>query len=494
MMTKTLASAAFLAVFGTCPALAQNDAQKAALASIDPLFESFMAENNVPGVVYGVVADGKLIYVRALGVQDTVSKAPVTADSVFRIASMSKNFTALAALKLRDEGKLAFDTPAERYIPELGKLKYPTTDSPRILVRDLLSHSAGFVTDDPWGDRQLAMSESDFSQLVAAGVPFSRAPGMAYEYSNFGYALVGRLVTNVSGRNYADYIREAFFRPLGMNATTFDFASVPASRRAIGYRFEGGKWLEEPVLGPGAFGAMGGLLTSANDYARYVAWELAAWPPRDGAEDGILKRSSIRELARPQTFAITQPPAEPGGCARSLSYSLGMIPFSDCVLGFHLGHSGGLPGYGSNLILLPERGIGVFAFANRTYAPASRVTRVATEKLVKSEAFPVRAAAVSPGVQAMADVARRVYAAGNVLVDPKALAMNVLLDRSAELRNADLAALKSKLGACQNILSVRPANGMNAVVTFQCERGTLRAGVLLAPTTPPSLQRLEFAE
>src|SRR5262245_42736392 len=132
-------------------------------AALDSLFEKFMAENHVPGLVYGVVADGKLTHLHAYGVQDTSSKTPVTADTVFRIASMSKNFAALAALKLRDEGKLAFDAPAERYIPELAKLRYPTTDSPKITVRDLLSHGAGFVTDDPWCDRQLAMSEKDFA-------------------------------------------------------------------------------------------------------------------------------------------------------------------------------------------------------------------------------------------------------------------------------------------------------------------------------------------
>src|SRR6185295_12494000 len=135
-----------------------------------------------------------------------------------------------------------------------------------------------------------------------AGVPFSRAPGAAYEYSNLGYALLGRLVTNVSGRSYANYIEDAFLKPLRMISTGYDFGRAPAGRRATGYRWEGGEWIEEPVLGPGVFGAMGGLVTTANDYARYMAWLLAAWPPRDGPEDGILKRASVRELSRAQTF------------------------------------------------------------------------------------------------------------------------------------------------------------------------------------------------
>ena len=80
---------------------------------------------------------------------------------MFRIASMTKSFTAMAILKLRDEGKLSLDDPAERYVPELKALKYPTTDSPRITIRHLLSHAEGFPEDNPWGDQQLAATEDD---------------------------------------------------------------------------------------------------------------------------------------------------------------------------------------------------------------------------------------------------------------------------------------------------------------------------------------------
>ncbi len=140
---------------------------------------------------------------------------------------MTKQFTALATLRLRDAGRVSLDAPAEKYIPEMRKWHYPTSDSPKITVRDLLSHAAGFVTDDPWGDRQLAMTEADFTRFVAAGVPFSRAPGMAYEYSNFGFALVGRLVTNTARTNYSEYITDKFFKPLGMQHTVWDIGSCP---------------------------------------------------------------------------------------------------------------------------------------------------------------------------------------------------------------------------------------------------------------------------
>jgi D-alanyl-D-alanine-carboxypeptidase/D-alanyl-D-alanine-endopeptidase len=477
------------------PAVAQTDEQKAALTTLDPLFVTLMRENQIPGLVYGVVVDGKLVHVHAFGVQDTKTKTPVTPESVFRIASMSKNFTALAVLKLRDEGKLSLDAPAERYIPEVARFRYPTSDSPKITVRDLLTHSAGLVNDDPWGDRQLNMTEADFSSLLAAGVLFSRAPGAAYEYSNLGYALLGRLVTNVSGRSYANYINDSFLKPLRMTSTGYDFGRSPADRRATGYRWEGGEWIEEPVLGPGVFGAMGGLVTTANDYARYMAWVLAAWPPRDGKEDGILKRASVRELSRAQTFATAIPQPEPIGCPRVVSYSMGIIPSSDCVLGVYLNHSGGLPGYGSNILLLPERGVGIFAFANLTYAPAAATVRAAAAQLVRSGAFPLRSTPVaSQQLQAMAVVVQRIYAAGDVLAAREALAMNVLLDRGVVQRNAQIASLKQTLGTCSAAAPIRSDSAMSATITFPCERGTLRVRVVLAPAAPPSLQTLEFIQ
>lgn len=425
--------------------------------------------------------------------QDVASGTPVTGDTVFRIASMSKNFTALAVLKLRDAGKLSLDEPAEKYLPELKELRYPTTDSPKVTVRDLLTHTEGFVTDDPWGDRQLAMDEQAFTRLVREGFSFARAPGMAHEYSNTGYALLGRIVSRVSGRYYPDYIADSFLKPLGMPATGFDYTRVPQERRAIGYRWEDGAWREEPVLAHGAYGAMGGLMTSANDYARYIAWVLSAWPPRDGKDDPLLRRSTMRELVRSQSFTSTvEQPAV--GCPRVVSYSYGMRPTSDCVLGLYFTHSGGLPGYGSNVVFMPERGMAIFAFANRTYAPAAAVVRDAATKLVQSQVFPRREVPVSPQLQAMAPRVAAVYAAGDVRAADDALAMNLLLDRDAAHRNAQIVELKGKLGACAAEAAITPSSALSGEFRYACERGTLRVTLDLAPTLQPRMQRLEFIE
>ena len=276
-----------------------NDA--ALFATVDRIFADYALDAHIPGLVYGIVSNGRLVYVRGIGVQDLESNRPVTAETLFRIASMTKAFTALTVLRLRDEGKLRLDALAETYIPELRGWQYPTQDSPRIRVRDLLNHTAGFITDDPWGDRQTPLPEPEFSQFLRAGVPFARAPETAMEYSNLGFAMLGRIITNVSGQPYADTITRTLLQPLGMESSGFFVDAAPRERRALGYRWEDDAWHLEPTLAHGAFGAMGGIQTSATDYAKWVAYLLSAWPPRDAADTGPAKRATVRELSRGRT-------------------------------------------------------------------------------------------------------------------------------------------------------------------------------------------------
>ena len=163
-----------LVACGAGTARAQN---AAVIAEVDRVMEAYRLDAHIPGMVWGIVQDGRLVHVKGAGVQDIEAKRPVTADTLFRIASMTKAFTALSILKLRDDGKLSLDAPVETYVPEMRGWTYPTDDSPQIRVRDLLTHTAGFVTDDPWGDRQTPLPEEEFTRLLREGVPFTRPPG-----------------------------------------------------------------------------------------------------------------------------------------------------------------------------------------------------------------------------------------------------------------------------------------------------------------------------
>ena len=103
-------------------------------------------------MVWGVVIDGRLAHIGTFGVKDQVSKTSVTSETAFRIASMTKSFTALAILKLRDDGKLSLEDPVTKWIPEFARTELPTRDTPPVSIRQLLSHSGGFPEDNPWGD------------------------------------------------------------------------------------------------------------------------------------------------------------------------------------------------------------------------------------------------------------------------------------------------------------------------------------------------------
>ncbi|MBS0393051.1 MAG: beta-lactamase family protein [Proteobacteria bacterium] len=477
------------------PAAAPAEPADAAYATVDRIFTEYALDAHLPGMVWGVVRDGRLVHVASYGVQDLESRRPVTPDSLFRIASMTKAFTALTVLRLRDDGRLRLDAAAEDYVPEMRGWKYPTGDSPRIRVRDLLNHDAGFVTDDPWGDRQTPLPEPEFTRLLQAGVPFTRAPGMAFEYSNLGYATLGRIITNVSHHPFEETIAQTLLQPLAMRDSGFVADAAPKGRRALGYRWEDDAWRPEPTLGPGAFGAMGGLQTSANDYAKWVAFLLSAWPARDGAETGPVRRATIRELAQGSNFPrLRTRPGRSGAdaCRQAAAYGMGFSVATDCELGLTLSHGGGYPGYGSHVLLLPDRGAGVFAFANRTYAGPSGPVWDAALALARAGLLPERALAVSDALAAAYRAVGSVYAAGTLDAAGDVFAMNFELDRSREGWAADLARLRAQAGVCDTAGALHASGELSGEFEWRCEHGRVRGSLLLAPTLPPRIQRLDL--
>jgi CubicO group peptidase (beta-lactamase class C family) len=480
------------------PLLAQQTAPKTLdqlAPEIDTLFAKYLAEQHIPGMVYGVVQNGKLVYVKGIGVQDIKDKRPVTADSLFRIASMTKAFTALSILQLRDEGKLRLDDLAEDHVPEMKGWTYPTKDSPRIRIRDLLQHVGGLVTDDPWGDRQQILPQDQFTKMIAAGVPFSRVPQSQHEYSNFGYALLGRIVANASGMPYSAYVQKTILTPLGMTASGYDVTMAPRARFAIGYRWENERWAAEPEMVDGAFNAMGGLQVSANDYAKWVAFLLSAWPARDDADTGPVKRATVRELAQGLNFTKVQDRIGTSGanaCPQSLAYGMGWRVAQDCELGLTLAHGGGYPGYGSHVMLMPETGTGVFALANRTYAGPSAPVWDSAVAIDKAGLLARRVIPVSPALADMFAAARAAYTAGNLAPLDGKLAMNFLLDRSEANWAAEFAKLKAEVGACPAADPLAPTGAMSTNFRLNCEKGKLDGTLLLAPTTPATIQSLRL--
>jgi CubicO group peptidase (beta-lactamase class C family) len=467
----------------------------AAFPEIDERVRAFLAREKVPGAAWGVVIDGKLVHVGVEGLRDVASRAPVQRDTVFRIASMTKSFTAMAILQLRDAGKLSLDDPVEKYLPELRPLVYPTTDATRITLQHLLTMSAGFPEDNPWGDQQLSISESRFNELLREGIAFSNSPGMAYEYSNYGYAILGRVVAKVSGVGYREYVRKQILEPLGMRSTTLEPSEVSSNQLALGYRREDDIWKLEPQLADGAFGPMGGMLTSLEDLSRYVGVFLDAWPARDGASRSPLSRSSLREMQQIGRARPTTVTRDSTGAIQLTSggYGYGLRISQTCDFGHVVAHSGGLPGFGSQMRWLPEYGVGLIAFGNRTYTGWGTVFDEALMSLRRTGALTPRQVRPAPAlVEARHGVNALMQRWDDGLIERLA-AMNLFLDRSKDRRRAEFATLRDAVGSCRE----RPGflyseNALRGDWLLECERGLVQISVTLAPTARPGIQHLEL--
>jgi CubicO group peptidase (beta-lactamase class C family) len=315
---------------------------------------------------------------------------------------------------------------------------------------------------------------------MATGRLFARPPGLAFEYSNLGYALLGRVLTNVSGQPYQAFIRQVLLEPLGMERTTFDALAAARGDFAWGYRCDDGAFSRERLEPDGEVGAMGGLSTTADDYARYIAFLLDAWPARDDPETGPLRRATVREMG-----LFHSPPFEP---QVPTAYGYGLMNSADPALGRRLHHPGGLPGYGSHMLILPDAGVGVFAFGNRTYAPMSELT---VQLAGLCQPAPPRPALVPPStwLKRAAEAVAAAYAAGRIEAAEAPFAPNLLLDMPASRRNAELARLKAQLGEGR-LESIEPTHALSGRFVIACARGRVNGTVILSPQPEPGIQKL----
>ncbi len=358
---------------------------QAAFPVIEKMYKAHMEQQKIPGFAFGIVAEGKLVYSGAFGYSDVENKVPVTTKSVFRIASMSKSFAGLAIIKLRDEGRLRLDDPVSKYIPEINNIAALTDDSQPITIRNLISHTAGFPEDNPWGDRQLQDTDQELLDFIKGGLSLSSTPGLAYEYSNLGFAMLGIIITRASGMHYEQYINTRIFQPLGMANTYWEYAEVPKDLLVNGYRIVNDKWTKEEMLHRGAYGIMGGMLTSIEDFAKYMNLHISAWPPRSGENNGIVSRSSIREMQLPGPVSNLSAFARKVNgeiCARISSYNFGLAWSKDCMGREQIGHSGGLPGFGTHWTFLPQYGFGIVSFSSLTYAATVALNQQLVDTLI----------------------------------------------------------------------------------------------------------------
>jgi CubicO group peptidase (beta-lactamase class C family) len=467
---------------------------ESAMPEIDRIFRGYAADKKIPGMIWGVVIDDRLAHVESFGVRDRSSQEKVTPATAFRIASMTKSFTALAVLKLRDDGKLSLEDPVSRWIPEFARMELPTRDTPPLRVRQLLSHSAGFAEDNPWGDQQLSATDATLDEWLGKGIPFSTPPGTRYEYSNYAFGLLGRIVARASGMPYEKYVREAILSKLAMDATTFEFSEIPAAHRAVGYRLRpDGTFGEEPPLPHGVFGSMGGLLTTATDLGKYLAFHLSAWPPRDDEEAGPVRRASVREMAHlwtPSNLTVKQ--VDGAIQASETGYGYGLRVTSDCRYETIVAHGGGLPGFGSYMAWLPDYGVGLFAMATLTYSGPSKPISDAWDALAKTGGLVRRELSPTPLQAQMRDSILNLWKRWDDAEAKRIAAMNLFLDAPIDQRQAEIRKLKEDVGECTGAGPVMPENWLRGQFNMKCANATVGVFFTLSPTEPPLMQHLAF--
>ena len=459
-----------------------------AIPVIEKIYKDFAIANHFPGYAYGIVVDGKLLYKGASGYANIEEKIPATTSSMFRIASMSKSFTSLAILKLRDAGKLKLDDPVELYIPAI-KGQGLTKDAAPITIRHLMSHSAGFPEDNPWGDRQLADTEKDLLDLIKQKISFSNVSGVEYEYSNLGFAMLGYIIHKVSGEPYDVYIKKNILAPLGMKATTYEYTEIPKDKFAYGYRYINDNWRKEQPLKDGIYGAMGGMITSIDMFGNYVAMHEAAWPERNDKETLPVKRSTIREMHQPSRFISLNPNYSfPSGkkMATTGSYTYGLRWMIDAEHKKNIGHSGGLPGFGSNWQFLPDYGIGVILFANVTYAPTTYINTVVIDTLVQMAKLKPRQTSVSP------ILAKRQKELVSVIENwndhSKIFAENFFDDYPIDALKKEATLLFDKVGPIVKTNPMIAENQLRGYCILECEKGKLKLSFTLSPENPGLIQ------
>ncbi len=480
------------------PAYFENDKRVEKSKEIAPEIHRLVKEQgkakNIPGIAYGIVVDNELVVASATGLINLENKLPATTKSAFRIASMTKSFTAMAIMKLRDEGRLSLYDPVHKYIPEMSGLEYLTSDAPIINIKSLLTMTAGFPEDNPWGDRQLDESDQMLIDLIADGVSFSNPASYEFEYSNTGYALLGNIISRISGKSYQEYIRENILLPLKMEHTYWEYDSVPKNHLAHGYRWENDQWTLEPMIHDGSFGAIGGLITTIEDFSKYVSLHLSAWPPRSETDNGPVKRSTLREMHTAQYVNLYAKSKDWNNkhCAFIWGYGFGLGVGENCNGIKMVSHSGALPGFGSSYIFFPEYGVGIMAFGNLTYTmprPGKEIAKLLFETIdLQARKLPVSDILLEKQEQLV-----KLIQAWDKDIEVKILAENFYLDKSREHRMSEIQEILDKAGAIQNIEEMEPVNQLRGSFKLKAENGFIEIFFTLTLEKYPKVQQLDVS-
>jgi CubicO group peptidase (beta-lactamase class C family) len=312
-------------------------------SSVDALMRDYTGD--VPGAAVLVLRDGEPLVRRGYGLADLEAGTPVTPDTNFRLASVSKQFTAAAIVLLAQDGKLSLDDPVRKWLPSLPDVAEPIT------LRHLLTHSAGLVDYEdlmaPDASDHGALEQIhdiDVLHLLERESRLYFAPGTGYRYSNGGYALLALVVGNASGRDFATFLRERIFQPLGMSHTVaYENGISTVANRAYGHSLADGKWVRTDQSSTSAVLGDGGIYASIDDLAR---WDAALYDDR-----------LLSDASRADAFDLHTPIHDEADVD---GYGYGWR-----IHGEVLWHSGETMGFRNVIVRWPKRHFTVVVLTNR---------------------------------------------------------------------------------------------------------------------------------
>ncbi len=324
-----------------------------------PFFEQMMRQNGIVGSSFMLVQDNLVIAQEFFGLANKEKLQPVDENTIYHWASITKTFTAIAIMQLRDRGLLRLDDPVIKYLPELRAVHNPFGEMSEITIKHLMTHTAGFRDATwPWGgNKDWHPHEPKHWQQLVAMMPYTEIlfkPGSKFSYSNPGIIFLGRIIEELTGDDYEVYIDKNIFRPLEMYRSYFD--STPyhlLKHRAHSY------YLKEGNLTPARFDvdtgitvSNGGLNAPLTDLVKYMNFLMGDQKKQD-LYDQILKRSSLEEMFQPQI--TIEPGSMPAQEGQGRQDSIGLTFFIEENYGMRLiGHGGSQNGFLSHFYLRPE--------------------------------------------------------------------------------------------------------------------------------------------
>ena len=289
-------------------------------------------------------------------------------------------------------------------------------------------------------------------------------------------------------------MRERLLAPLGMHETGYLEEEVDPERLARGYIWRDGAFVEEPMDGYGALAAMGGIFTTIEDLTHWVTGFLDAFPPRDDPDDRHpLSRATRREMQQPmvpEVVRLSHVSADAMPDVEDLHYGFGLFQVDDVRYGRTIGHSGGYPGFGSHMRWHPASGLGVIAFANHRYGPASPLARDMLNELLRTEAAPLRRTRPNTATLAARETVERLIEDWDDELAAATFAMNVELDEPLELRKAAIDKARERHGRLRrdDETPEESSTAYHLVWWLTGDRGRVKVELLLSPELPPRVQ------